>query len=249
MKKVLQKTAGLAGRVFEFLRPDRIIGVSYINTLNKREFAHAQFRGFNERSVEYRFVFEQIAAYYPHTVLDVGPGVTALPSLMHTCGPQVWAIDNIEDYWPNGMFNRHYHVLNDNIVDPKIQQNFDMITCISTLEHIEDFKGAVASMFRLLKPGGNLVLTFPYTEKKFVDDVYGLPASNAFKKRPVYKAHSFSRTEIESFAKENNAEVVSQEYWQFWTGAEWSTGERLPLPKRVTQNDLHQHSCVLLAKR
>jgi 2-polyprenyl-3-methyl-5-hydroxy-6-metoxy-1,4-benzoquinol methylase len=248
MKKNFQKLARASTKIIERIRPDRILGISFIKHLNKKESEQATFRGFNERPVEYRFVFEQISVHYPHTILDVGPGVTALPALMRTCGPLVSAIDNIVDYWPRGMFNRHYHILNDDIVHPTLQQEFDMVTCVSTLEHIENFNDAVTSMFNLIKHGGYLILTFPYTDDNFVDDVYALPASNAYIKRPVYKAHSYSRKELECWAKANNAEIVQQEYWQFWTGKQWTIGDRLPLPKRVTKGDLHQHSCVVFQK-
>ncbi|HEY5973324.1 MAG TPA: methyltransferase domain-containing protein [Geobacteraceae bacterium] len=39
--------------------------------------------------------------------------------------------------------------------------SFDLITCVSVLEHIPDDRQAVATMWNLLRPGGRLVLTFP----------------------------------------------------------------------------------------
>jgi predicted SAM-dependent methyltransferase len=40
-------------------------------------------------------------------------------------------------------------------------ETFDLITCISVLEHIPTDKEAVASMWSLLRPGGRLILTVP----------------------------------------------------------------------------------------
>lgn len=40
-------------------------------------------------------------------------------------------------------------------------ETFDLITCISVLEHIPDDKGAVETMWSLLRPGGKLILTLP----------------------------------------------------------------------------------------
>ena len=190
-KTILSKARRLVLEALDYLNLYKIIAKSYINRINKQEFLHPPFNAFNERPVEYRFVFEQISEFYPKKILDIGTGVTALPHLMANCGCIVSAIDNIKDYWSHGLFNRHYYIINDDIVNPKLKDNFDLITCISTLEHIENFDQAVKSMFGLLKKGGYLVLTFPYTENKFVDNVYVLPGSSA--RQTCFKTHSYSR--------------------------------------------------------
>jgi SAM-dependent methyltransferase len=42
-----------------------------------------------------------------------------------------------------------------------IPASFDLITCISVLEHIPRDKAVIETMWSLLRPGGKLVLTFP----------------------------------------------------------------------------------------
>ena len=130
----------------------RWLGDRYASAVCQREFMAQDFLGINERPVEYRFVFEQLTRAFPRTVLDVGTGRSALPLLMRTCGFLVTAMDNIRDYWPNGMVNRHYHVLDDDILAPKVGGPFDFVTCISTLEHIRDHARAMRNMFALLRP-------------------------------------------------------------------------------------------------
>jgi SAM-dependent methyltransferase len=39
--------------------------------------------------------------------------------------------------------------------------SFDLITCISVLEHIPQDKSVIETMWSLLRPGGKLILTFP----------------------------------------------------------------------------------------
>ncbi len=41
------------------------------------------------------------------------------------------------------------------------ESSFDLITCLSVLEHIPDDKAALETMWPLLRPGGKLVLTLP----------------------------------------------------------------------------------------
>jgi SAM-dependent methyltransferase len=61
---------------------------------------------------------------------------------------------------------------------PFVPASFDLITCISVLEHIPNDSDAVRFMWRLLKPGGRLILTVPCaatTSEQYIDrDEYGL---------------------------------------------------------------------------
>jgi 2-polyprenyl-3-methyl-5-hydroxy-6-metoxy-1,4-benzoquinol methylase len=230
--------------------PKRLIhrlGSLYAREICRREYLAQEFFGINERPVEYRFVFEQLTQASPRTVLDVGTGITALPQLMRTCGFLVTAIDNIRDYWPRGMVNRHYHVLDDDILEPKVGGPFDFITCVSTLEHIRDHARAMRNMLSLVRPGGRLIVTFPYNEKSYVENVYALPGSVGADKYP-FVTQAFSRRELEQWTHGNGAQIVAQEYWRYFDGAYWTIGQRVVPPVRVDANDLHQISCVALVK-
>src|SRR3990172_2031450 len=170
-------------------------GRLYSQQVCRREYEGQTFHQPNERIIEYRFVFHSILRISPFTILDVGTGVTALPHLFTTCGLMVTAIDNIRDYWPCGMFNRHFYLINDDITNTRITRTFDLITCVSTLEHIKDHKAAIRSMFILLNPGGHLALTFPYNENQYVENVYALPQAG-FGKGVPYTCQVFSRNEL-----------------------------------------------------
>lgn len=62
-------------------------------------------------------------------------------------------------------------------------ETFDLITCISVLEHIPDDGAALRAMIRMLKPGGMLVLSLPCRSRaaeQYIDrDEYGLLESDA----------------------------------------------------------------------
>src|SRR3989338_1010976 len=235
-------------KLWDSINPFRQLVIRSINKINYIEYNKPVFDKFNERPVEYSFIFEQIKELYPKTILDVGTGITALPHLMANCGCKVTAIDNIKDYWTNGMFNRHYHIINDDITNSKLKDTFDMITCVSTLEHIEKCDQAVKSMFSLLKNGGVLALTFPYNEKIGVPNVYSLPDSTA-KNLPKYKTRAYCREDLNRWQKQNNAIIVKQEYWKFFTGDYWTEGKIILPPQKVEREDKHQISCILFKKR
>ncbi len=245
--KFLTKLSRLASRQFNKVNACRLIAESYFNRVNRAEYAHPPFTAFNERPVEYGFVFAAIAKYYPKRILDIGTGITALPHLMANCGCAVTAIDNIEDYWQDGMFNRHFLVLNDDIRDTKLTAKFDLVACISTLEHIDRFNESVANMAKLLNPEGLLILTFPYNEHEYQDNAYALAGSNGLQQK-AFKTHIYSRRELNNWCDKNGLEIIEQNYWQAFTGPYWSVGERIIPPQQVSKEQAHHLSCVLFKK-
>jgi SAM-dependent methyltransferase len=221
------------------------LGRAYCRELCRREYDSQQFVRVSERPIEYRFVFEKLTCLNATTVLDVGTGTTALPQLIRNCGFVVTAIDNIRDYWPDGMFNRHYHVIDDDITESRLHKKFDVITCISVLEHIANHDDAMRSMLDLLNPGGHLIVTFPYNEHRYVGNVYQLPGAGYGQHEP-YICQVYSRAQIDGWLTATGATIAHQEYWRFFTGELWTFGEAVKPPREVTKDQLHQLSCVLL---
>jgi SAM-dependent methyltransferase len=74
-----------------------------------------------------------------------------------------------------------HHCLVDDAPFPA--ETFDLITCISVLEHIPDDGAALSAMIEMLKPGGTLVLSLPCRSRaadQYIDhDEYGLLESDA----------------------------------------------------------------------
>lgn len=222
-------------------------GRAYCQEVCRREYEDQQFLRINERPIEFRFVFQELTRLNAVTVLDVGTGTTALPHLIHNCGFVVTATDNVGDYWPDGMFNRHFHVIDDDITQPRLAKRFDVITCISVLEHVANYDAAVRSMFAMLNPGGHLIVTFPYNEARYIENVYKLPSA-AYGQDVPYICQVFSRAQIDNWLEENGGVVIHQEYWQCFTGEFWTRGELLRPPRQVGNEQPHQLSCILLKK-
>lgn len=222
-------------------------GMAYVRIINAREYKKQTYTGINERSIELAFLFRHLVEYWPKTILDVGTGKTSLPHLMRNCGFLVTATDNIKDYWPAGMMNRHYHVIDDDITQTKINEKFDVITCVSVLEHIQDHRSAMKSMYRLLNPGGRLILTCPYNEKHYVHNVYKLPESSVTEEYP-FITQAFSRKEVDSWLSDSPFELIDQEYWHFFEGDYWTCGSRITPPVHVKRADPHELSCLAFVK-
>lgn len=170
------------------------------------EYRKPLFRSPNERPNEYEFVFRCIQAISPKTILDVGCGIGPLPAIMANCGIKVTATDNKK--WNGLFFNHHYHVIKDDITATKLTGRYDLVTCISVLEHIPDYGKALQN---LLKLGDYVILTFPYAIVE-IPDVYEGSRS--------YFTRAFSRNVYK------NLNVIDIQFYRCWSGDYWGQGER-----------------------
>ncbi|TMH03678.1 MAG: class I SAM-dependent methyltransferase [Betaproteobacteria bacterium] len=225
------------------------LGRMYLRRVLQSEAEAQEFDRHNERPAELSFVFRQVNRCAPRTILDVGSGTTALPALLGDCGIVVTAIDNIRDYWPSGMVNRHWHVIDDDISRTKLSGPFDMITCISVLEHIADHRAAFRNMAQLLKPGGHLVLAGPYTELEHIENSYKEPGADEASRNLPYICRSYSRTDLDDWLREGNCELIEAEYWRAWTGRHWALGQRIAPPQPSSREAAHNHACLLIRRR
>ena len=226
----------------------KIIINFYLKWVCEQEYKKQSFSRFNERPVEYAFVFENLKKIYPKSILDIGTGTTALPHLMRKCGFLVTAIDKAYDYWAARTINRHYYIIDDDITKTQLTEKFDLISCISVLEHIERADAAISNMVNLLEKNGYLILTLPYNEKSYIRNVYELEGSSYGKNSP-YITQSFSRNEVDKWIREEELEIVDQEYWRFWEGDHWTVGNQIIPPQKVSSQDKHQLTCILFRRR
>mgnify|MGYP002079047877 FL=1 len=221
------------------------MGNLYVNAVNSY-VSGRPFQRHNERPIEYRFVFDSITRSMPKTVLDVGTGTTPLPALMAACGCSVTAIDNVKDYWPRGMVNRHWKVLDDDISQTRLKKKFDMITCISVIEHIHDHEQAIKSMFGLLNPDGVIIITTPFNENEHHPDAYKIPGSNLYGKNMPYICRITDRSIVNRWVEENDGTILKEEHWRVWDGEFWRLGRQLPVPEQTDANSPHQLICLMI---
>lgn len=228
------------------------LGEQYIRLVLRSQAEAQRPRPINERPVELRFLLKCVDDLQPACVLDVGPGESPLPAVLRNCGCQVTAVDNLSDYWRPGkrrLVNRHWHVVNDDIRRPAtLRPGFDLISCISVIEHIDDATAAFRSMIDLLTPTGHLVLTCPYNEMRYVEDVYQLTGGDLDPPQS-YRCASYNRATIDQWLGPTPAgRIVTQEYWRFWAGDVWRQGDRLARPEMTSATEPHQLTCMLIRR-
>lgn len=224
-------------------------GRQYIRLICSSEYLDQTFRVHNERPIEYRFALDVLGENRPKTILDVGSGTTAWPHLLRNCGFVVTAIDNVRDYWPGGMVNRHWAVLDVDILNPgdKLRGGFEAVTCISVIEHIPDHDRAVQNMVQLLAPGGLLIVTTPYSHYNPHPNVYEHPEALYGHDVP-YICRSSSQSELGQWLAAG-LELERRELWRLFSGPVWATGDRCAWERVESEAQSHQLGCFLFRKR
>jgi len=127
------------------------------------------------RQWEYPFVIDKIFEYintreptYQANILDAGSGITFLPYYILSSfkNTKVFCCDH------NSSLSTVFSEINANYETPVEfhpenicrlsfkDDSFDIIYCVSVLEHIEDFKTPIKEFKRLLRKNGILIITF-----------------------------------------------------------------------------------------
>lgn len=113
-----------------------------------------------DRYIEYPWAIKKLLNKKGN-VLDVGCSGSIFPYILDALGYWVWGIDIRPCFEPNFTF------VQDDICDTDFEdEEFDIITAISTIEHIKDDYQAIMEIYRILKPEGLFLMTVPYGKYK-----------------------------------------------------------------------------------
>ena len=139
------------------------------------------------RQWEYPFVYEKISIFASKnsgfSMLDAGSGFTFFPFYLASQFEQakIYCCDNnralTKAFHQRNRINRsdvHFSIADLKSLNYESEQ-FDMIYCISVLEHTDDYDRVVREFHRILKPGGQLVVTFDIS----LDGARDIPVAEA----------------------------------------------------------------------
>ena len=102
-------------------------------------------------------------------ILDVGCGNAWVAQHFCPKGVAVYSMDistvNPQRALERYPFNNHYALVADAYRLPFRENSFDCIIACEIIEHVPDPAEFMASLVRVLKPGGQLIITTPYDEK------------------------------------------------------------------------------------
>ena len=137
--------------------------------------AHAEFSGWAETYDHHwlnRYLFEpahamlleEVAPLPPGRVLDVGCGTGELADRLADRGWEVVGLDLCESMLrrANGKLNGNAGRVRLTVADseclPFHAGAFDVVTCANSFHHYPDQEGVVRELYRVLRPGGRLLL-------------------------------------------------------------------------------------------
>ena len=177
---------------------------------------------FSERIIENPIIIQHLPLK-PSKILDVGSRYSQVPLEMASLGHEVYALD-IEDY----LFkHKNLKFVKGDIRKTKFERGFfDVVTIISTLEHVgmgktsygdlEERDGdvtAMAEIWRILKPGGIVLITVPFGKAKFLpfmriyDKARIKKITTGFKvTKEIYMLNDKENWEISTYDKVKNIE-------------------------------------------
>lgn len=91
-------------------------------------------------------------------------------------------------------------ILNDEISD--LEENFDIVVCVNTLEHLEDDLLAVERMKKMLEPNGNLIIVVPALQKLY-----------CYMDKNVGHYRRYKKGQLNVLAQKNGMEIVYNRYF------------------------------------
>jgi len=144
--------------------------------------------------------------------LDIGTGESPLPTFLHAHTPwQITCLDKCS--WVRKQHTFHRKILNGNVSDDRFRviesdlqdvdfsdEQFDVITCVSVIEHFAGVtdSAAMTTVARLLRPGGVLILTTPVNDPFFMEFFVEKPVyGDLYNGSPVFYQRHYDVASIE----------------------------------------------------
>ena len=115
-----------------------------------------------------KWIYSNIKPFIGKRILEVGAGVGLFTNLIID-KELIVAIDISNQFVEimknkfrrkNNLIIHQYDISNPKTLDLTIM-NFDTVICLNVLEHIDNDISALANIFNILSPGGNLILMVP----------------------------------------------------------------------------------------
>ncbi len=183
------------------------------------------------RCAEFRYVLEHLDVTAHHSVLDIGSPKLLSLFLAARVGARVWATDLVDEFFAG------YGAYAATVLGPRLEryqmetqdaqaltytdETFDRVFSVSVLEHIPGDGDvlAMAEIARVLKPGGIICLTVPWSDRGYLEESR-VPGPGAYwlkksaDKTPAFYQRAYDRDSLQKrLLSDRRLEVIDVRFW------------------------------------
>jgi 2-polyprenyl-3-methyl-5-hydroxy-6-metoxy-1,4-benzoquinol methylase len=132
----------------------------FINLAYNRKKSLQSYRDFQSYQAELvcDYLLRKGVQIRQKTIIDIGSGIGGFSEYFHSKGARVISIDLIH---PRKMINNTGFIMGDGLNLPIRSGSLEFIFCASVIEHVSDPQRIITEIYRALKPGGIVYISFP----------------------------------------------------------------------------------------
>ena len=151
------------------------------------------------KNLNYRNIFNFIKLKLKNiplssSVLDIGCGTKPFEHLFKNHNYHSHDFDGYENYKNS---NPQKYTYNCDILNIPEEIKYDILICTEVLEHLPDIKSTFKKFKKLLKPSGELLITFPF--------------ASMYHQEPDFFTSGYSTYQIENLCKEFEMDIIEYE--------------------------------------
>jgi SAM-dependent methyltransferase len=181
--------------------------------------------------------FAAIERYIGHRICEIGAGVGNMSEHLVAGGREVAVLTDVDPYYGSLLERRfadrtevvveRLALPDDAAADELSRYDLDTVVALNVIEHIADDVGALRSMFRLLRPGGHVVVFVPAVQR-----AYGTLD------RELGHVRRYDRRSGRALLHEASFEVVSAQYFNLLGLLGWWVNARVFGTRRISRAQL-----------
>lgn len=167
------------------------------------------------RKMRIRRVLPYLREHTDCRLLDIGCGWDA--SFLKSVEPYIKSGVGVDFKAPiltAGKIRTERLILQDHL--PFADDSFDLVTMLAVLEHLEHPKAILLEIYRVLRPGGKLVLTVPSKAAQPVLEFLAFRLGVVSRTEISDHKNYYDRESLTALLEEVGLMVATHRYFQFW---------------------------------
>jgi ubiquinone/menaquinone biosynthesis C-methylase UbiE len=172
------------------------------------------------------FAYEQAAKEIHGTVLEIGCGEGYGIKLLAPHSNRYIAIDKYLPANPENFKSVEFIQMEVPLLNGLEDNSFDVVICFQLIEHKQDDKTLLREIYRVLKPGGKLLLTTPnktmsltrnpYHMREYTTDEFRKLISSYFQIEKIYFGGVYGDDEIMNYQEKNKSAIAKWKKWDIF---------------------------------